>query len=115
MPRARAAGVRELTCEKSSKRANPREAAARPIDAVSPTTLVRGRLADHPLWSRALAAPDLVSRMVKPVIVSARVEERERVADAPWLERLSLTELVRDARSASSRGLAGFLIFGMSD
>jgi porphobilinogen synthase len=52
---------------------------------------------------------------VKPVIVSARVEERERVPDAPWLERLSITELVRDARAAASAGLAGLLIFGASD
>jgi len=82
---------------------------------VSPTTLVRGRLADHPLWSRALAAPELLSRLVKPVIVSARVEDRERVPEVPWLERLSLTELVRDARAAASRGIAGFLVFGTSD
>jgi len=82
---------------------------------VSPTTLVRGRLAEHPLWSRALAAPALVSRLVKPVIVSARVEDRERLPEAPWLERLSLTELVRDARAALSAGFAGFLLFGTSD
>ena len=82
---------------------------------MSPTTLVRGRLADHPLWSRALAAPALVSRLVKPVIVSARVEDRERVPEAPWLERLSITELVRDARAALSAGVAGFLVYGTSD
>ena len=78
-------------------------------------TLIRGRLADHPLWSRALGAPALAGRLVQPVIVSARVEDRERVPDAPWLERLSITELVRDARAASSAGVAGLLIFGMSD
>jgi len=82
---------------------------------VSPGTLVRGRLADHPLWSRALADARLGARLLQPVIVSARVEDRERVPDAPWLERLSITELVRDARSATSAGLAGLLIFGMSD
>jgi porphobilinogen synthase len=82
---------------------------------VTPTTLVRGRLRDHPLWSRALAAPELVGRLIQPVIVSARVEDRERVPDAPFLERLSLTELVRDAREAASRGLAGFLLFAASD
>ena len=82
---------------------------------MTPTTLVRGRLADHPLWSRALAAPALVSRLVKPVIVSARVEDRERVPEAPWLERLSITELVRDARAALSAGIAGFLLYGTSD
>ena len=79
------------------------------------TTLARGRLADHPLWSRALAAPELIARLIQPVIVSARVEDRERVPDAPWLERLSLTELVRDARVAASAGIAGLLVFGMSD
>ena len=82
---------------------------------MTPTTLVRGRLADHPLWSRAIGGQSLASRIVKPVVVSARVEERERVPDAPWIERLSITELVRDARAASSAGLAGLLIFGASD
>jgi len=77
--------------------------------------LVRGRLAEHPLWSRALTGQPLASRLVKAVIVSASVEERERVPDAPWLERLSITELVRDARAAASAGLAGLLIFGVSD
>jgi len=48
---------------------------------MSPTTLVRGRLRDHPLWSRALAAPEIVGRLIQPVIVSARVEDRERVPD----------------------------------
>ena len=78
-------------------------------------TLARGRLADHPVWSRILAAPTLVGRLLQPVIVSARVEDRERVPDAPWLERLSITELVRDARAAASAGLGGLLVFGMSD
>jgi len=82
---------------------------------VSPTTLVRGRLRDHPLWSRAIASPEIVGRLIQPVIVSARVEDRERVAESPFLERLSLTELVRDAREAASAGLAGFLIFAASD
>lgn len=82
---------------------------------MSPTTLVRGRLRDHPLWSRVLAAPELVGRLIQPVIISARVEDRERVSDAPFLERLSITELVRDAREAASRGLAGFLVFAASD
>ncbi|MGH2489956.1 MAG: porphobilinogen synthase, partial [Candidatus Limnocylindria bacterium] len=82
---------------------------------MSPTTLVRGRLRDHPLWSRALSAPEIAGRLIQPVIVSARVEDREKVADAPFLERLSITELVRDAREAASTGLAGFLIFAASD
>jgi porphobilinogen synthase len=82
---------------------------------VSQATLIRGRLADHPLWGRALAAPALTGRLIQPVIVSARVEDRERVAEAPWLERLSLTELVRDARAAASAGIAGLLLFGSAD
>ncbi len=82
---------------------------------MSPTTLVRGRLRDHPLWSRALASSEIVGRLIQPVIVSARVEDRERVSDVPFLERLSLTELVRDAREAASTGLAGFLVFAASD
>ena len=82
---------------------------------MSSETLVRGRLADHPIWSRTLADARLPARLLQPVIVSARVEDRERVPDAPWLERLSITELVRDARAAASAGLAGLLVFGMSD
>lgn len=77
--------------------------------------LTRGGLVEHALWSRVLASDGLVPRLIQPVIVSARVEERERVADAPWLERLSITELVRDARAASSAGIAGLLLFGASD
>ena len=82
---------------------------------MSQATLIRGRFADHPLWARALAAPALTSRLIQPAIVSARVEDRERVPDAPWIERLSLTELVRDARAAASAGIAGLLLFGSAD
>src|SRR5712691_1441653 len=78
-------------------------------------TLARGRLAEHPVWSRALANPDLVGRVILPVIVGSAIEDREKVEAAPWLERLSLTEVVREARSAASAGLAGLLLFGMSD
>lgn len=78
-------------------------------------TLVRGRLAEHPLWSRALSASGIGPRVIRPAIVSARVEDRERVPDAPFLERVSLTELVRDARQAASEGIAGLLLFGHSD
>ena len=79
------------------------------------TTLARGRLAEHPVWSRALARPDLAGRVILPVIVGSAVEDREKIEDAPWLERLSLTEVVREARAAASAGLAGLLVFGISD
>ncbi len=82
---------------------------------VSQITLVRGRLADHPRWSTAFTAPAVAGRLIQPVVVSATVEERERVPEAPWLERVSLTELVRDARSASSAGLAGLLLLAAPD
>lgn len=82
---------------------------------VSQSTLTRGRLADHPLWSTALRAPAVAGRLIQPVIVSAAVEDRERVPDVPWLERLSLTELVRDARTASSAGIAGLLLLAAPD
>src|SRR6266850_1140287 len=36
-------------------------------------------------------------------------------SDAPSLERLSLTEVVREARAAASAGLGGLLLFGISD
>ena len=78
-------------------------------------TLARGRLAEHPVWSRALANPDLAGRVILPVIVGSAIEDREKVEGAPWLERLSLTEVVREARSAASAGLAGLLLFGISD
>jgi porphobilinogen synthase len=78
-------------------------------------TLARGRLADHPVWSRALARADLAGRVILPVIVGSAVVDREKVEDAPWLERLSLTEVVREARSAASAGIAGLLLFGISD
>src|SRR5256884_5906131 len=78
-------------------------------------TLARGRLAEHPVWSRALARPDLAGRVILPVIVGSAVEDREKVEAAPWLERLSLTEVVRGARPAASAALAGRLLFGISD
>src|SRR6059036_51855 len=78
-------------------------------------TLARGRLAEHPVWSRALAHADLAGRLILPVIVGSAVEDREKIKAAPWLERLSVTEVVREARAAASAGLAGLLIFGISD
>lgn len=83
--------------------------------AVREATLTRGRIAEHPIWSRALAKTELTARTIAPVIVSSAVEDREKVDGATWLERLSLTEVVREARSAVSAGIAGLLVFGMSD
>jgi len=82
---------------------------------VGPETVARRPLAEHPVWSRALRADLLASRMILPVVVSAAVEDRERVEGAGGLERLSITELVRDARAAASAGFAGLLLFGASD
>jgi porphobilinogen synthase len=53
--------------------------------------------------------------MILPVVVSASVEDRERIEGTGHLERLSLTELVRDARAAASAGFAGLLVFGSTD
>jgi len=53
--------------------------------------------------------------MIIPVVVAASVEDRERVEGTGQLERLSLTELVRDARAAASAGFAGLLLFGATD
>lgn len=75
----------------------------------------RPHLADHPAWSRALGRDGLAARMILPVVVSASVEDREPVEGTGRLERLSLTELVRDARAAASAGFAGLLIYGASD
>jgi porphobilinogen synthase len=82
---------------------------------VRQATLARGRLAEHPVWSRALGRGDLAGRVILPVIVGSAVEDREKIEGAPWLERLSVTELVREARAAASAGLAGLLLFGISD
>src|SRR3989441_3691709 len=90
-------------------------AIVRTIGVMRQATLARGRLAEHPVWSRALARADLAGRVVLPVIVGSAVEDREKVDVAPWLERLSLTEVVREARAAASAGLAGLLLFGVSD
>jgi porphobilinogen synthase len=81
----------------------------------SQATLAKGRIARHPVWSRALGRPEVAARLVLPVIVSGAVEDRERVDGTAGLERLSITELVREARGAASAGLAGLLIFGASD
>jgi porphobilinogen synthase len=78
-------------------------------------TVARRPLSEHPAWSRALRGDNLASRMILPVVVSASVEDRERVEGTGQLERLSLTELVRDARAAASAGFAGLLLFGASD
>jgi len=90
-------------------------AIVRNIGVMRQVTLARGRLAEHPVWSRALARADLAGRVVLPVIVGSAVEDREKIEGAPWLERLSLTEVVREARAAASAGLAGLLLFGISD
>jgi porphobilinogen synthase len=78
-------------------------------------TVARRPLAEHPAWARAFRADGLASRMILPVVVSASVEDRERVDGTGQLERLSLTELVRDARAAASAGFAGLLLFGATD
>jgi porphobilinogen synthase len=82
---------------------------------VGQDTVARRPLAEHPAWARALRGDGLASRMILPVVVSASVEDRERVEGTGQLERLSLTELVRDARAAASAGFAGLLLFGATD
>jgi porphobilinogen synthase len=82
---------------------------------VREATLTRGRIAEHPIWSRSLAKSELAPRTIAPVIVSSAVEDREKIEGTTWLERLSLTEVVREARAAAAAGLAGLLVFGMSD
>ncbi len=77
--------------------------------------LARGRLADHPVWRKALGSDELAGRFVLPVIVSDAVEDRERVEDAGGLWRISITEAVREARAAAAAGIAGLLLFGASE
>ena len=78
-------------------------------------TVARRPLSEHPAWGRTLRGDSLASRMILPAVVSASVEDRERVEGTGGLERLSLTELVRDARAAASAGFAGLLLFGATD
>lgn len=85
------------------------------MPTVRQVTITRGRIAEHPVWSRALESSDLAGRTILPVIVGSAVEDREKVDVAPWLERLSVTEVVREARAAAHAGLAGLLLFGMSN
>src|SRR3981081_4718277 len=75
-------------------------------------TVARRPLSEHPAWSRALRGDNLASRMILPLVVSASVEDRERVEGTGQLERLSITELVRDARPAAPAGFAGRLLAG---
>lgn len=82
---------------------------------MAPRTAARRPLAEHPAWSRAFESDALAARLILPVVVSGSVEDRERVEGTGRLERLSLTELVRDARAAASAGFAGLLIFGATD
>lgn len=49
------------------------------------------------------------------MIVSGAVEDRERVEGSGGLSRISITEAVREARSAAAAGIAGLLLFGVSD
>lgn len=78
-------------------------------------TLTRGRLADHPVWRKALAAEGVTGRLVLPVVVSDAVEDRERVEGAGGVARISITEAVREARAAAAAGIAGLLVFGASE
>ena len=78
-------------------------------------TLTRGRMAEHPVWRKVLAADQLAGRLVQPVIVSDAVEDRERVDGAGGLARISITEAVREARAASAAGIAGLFVFGASE
>lgn len=77
--------------------------------------MTRGRLAEHPLWSAALRSAESAAHVVLPVVVSTAVEDRERVADVPGVERLSITEVVREARRAAGAGLGGLIVFGASE
>lgn len=82
---------------------------------MSAGTLTRGRLGQHPLWGRALADDELARRVILPIAVSDAVEDRERVEHAAGIERVSVTEAVRDAQAASAAGLAGVLLVAQTD
>ena len=77
-------------------------------------TFAPGRLADLPVWRKALDSRELVGRLILPVIVSDAVDDRERVEGAGGLERVSITEAVRDARAGAAAGIGGVLVFGAS-
>lgn len=79
---------------------------------------LRGHLAEHPVWSALLRSREAAARLLVPLVVSATVEDREPAPEMPAgsrLERLSLTEVVRDARGAARAGMGGLLVLGASD
>lgn len=78
-------------------------------------TLTRGRLAVHPVWRKALEADGLAGRVVRPIIVSDAVEDREVVEGSGGLVRISITEAVREARTAAAAGIAGLLVYGATE
>ncbi|HUG56331.1 MAG TPA: hypothetical protein VMJ92_04560 [Candidatus Limnocylindrales bacterium] len=78
-------------------------------------TLTRGRLWQHPVWGRALGEDGLGRRLILPIVVSDAVEERQRVEHAAGIERLSVTEAVREAQAAAVAGLAGVLLVAQTD
>lgn len=82
---------------------------------MTPGTLTLGRLVIHPLWRSALEAEELAGHLVKPLIVSDAVEDREVVEGAGSIARMSITEAVREARSAAVAGIAGLLLYGATD
>src|SRR5262245_36969091 len=82
------------------------------------STLTRARLAQHPVWARAIGSKVPAGAVLLPLVVSADVDDRAPVEGAPGgsrIERLSVTELVRDARDAAHRGLAGVHLLGAAD
>lgn len=77
--------------------------------------LTTRRMADHPVWRNALLSDDLTARLILPLIVSSAVEDRERVEGTAGLERISITEAVRDARAAAAAGIAGLMLYAASE
>lgn len=67
------------------------------------------------MWRAALEAAELTRRLVLPIVVSDAVEDREAVEGTGALERISITEAVREARSAAAAGIAGLLVYGATE
>ena len=82
------------------------------------STLTRARLGQHPVWARAIGSRVPAGAVILPRVVSAAVADRAPVEGSPGgsrIERLSVTEVVRDARDAAHRGLAGVHLLGAAD
>jgi porphobilinogen synthase len=80
-----------------------------------PQTRLR-RLRRTPALRDLVRETDLAAaRLVLPLFVASRVNEREPIESMPGVARLSIGQAVADAGEAHARGIPGVLLFGIPD